>query len=143
MPYTLMKNVIRVANPAMVMTGVLELFMAQPFGSRSLLQRIFSMTLSDSIKSFQKSIESLLVKIDDPVLCGKLKHFTEADEQIKNAIRQEAAEQDMDLIVVILRSDLIKPELTAPQIQRVFNAYVAWNNVVDNVSDVTRNLLQS
>lgn len=132
-PYTIIKNVIRVANPAMVMTGVLELFMAQPFGSRSLLQRIFSMTLSDGIKSFQKSIEALVAKINDPVLCEKLKRFTEADEETKNTIRREAAEQDIDLIVVILRSDMIRPELTAPQVQRIFNAYVAWNSAVENV----------
>ena len=133
-PYTLMKNVIRIANPAMVMSGVLDLFMAQPFGARSLMQRIFSMTLNDGIRSFQKSIDSLTIKINDPILCGKIKQFTEAKEDIKNAIRDEAAKDGIDLIVAILRSDEIKPDLTPPQIERVFNAYVSWNNVVDNVS---------
>ncbi|KAI9885534.1 MAG: T-complex protein 1 subunit delta [Watsoniomyces obsoletus] len=132
-PYTLIKNVIRIANPAMVVTGVIDLFMAQPFGSRSLMQRIFSMTLNDGIRSFQKSIDSLVVKINDPVLCSKLKHFTDADETTKNELREEAAQESTDLIVVILRSDLFKPELTPSQIERVFNAYVAWNNAVENV----------
>ena len=68
-----MKNVIRIANPAAVMTGVLDLFLAQPFGSRSLLQRIFSMTLNDGIKAFQKSIDALAAQVDDPILCQKLK----------------------------------------------------------------------
>ncbi len=122
----------------MVVTGVIDLFMAQPFGARSLLQRIFSMTLNDGIRSFQKSIDSLVVKINDPVLCSKLKHFTDADETTKNELREEAAREGIDLIVVILRSDLFKPELTPPQIERVFNAYVAWINAVENVSSVRR-----
>lgn len=132
-PYTLLKNVIRIANPAAVMSGVLDLFLAQPFGSRSLLQRIFSMTLHDGIKSFQKSIDALAAKVDDTVLSQKLKAFTDADEDIKNEIRQEAASEDVDIVVAILRSELLPPELTSVQIGKVFNAYVAWNNAVENV----------
>lgn len=132
-PYTIMKNVIRIANPAAVMSGVLDLFLAQPFGSRSLLQRIFAMTLHDGIKTFQKSIDSLVSKVDDPVLTGKLKAFTDAEESVRNEIREEAATEDVDLVVAILRSEQIQPELTPEQIGKVFNSYVAWNHVVDNI----------
>lgn len=132
-PYTIMKNVIRIANPAAVMSGVLDLFLAQPFGSRSLLQRIFSMTLNDGIKSFQRSIDTLIQKIDDLVLTEKLKRFVSADEALKESLRNEATAEDVDLIVVILRSDQFSPELTPQQIGRIFNAWVAWNNAVDNV----------
>jgi sulfate adenylyltransferase subunit 1 (EFTu-like GTPase family) len=92
------------------------------------------MTLNDGIKGFQKAIDSLVVKIDDPVFCAKLKKFTDADEETKNAIRKEAATDGMDLVVSILRTDLISPELKPDQVGRIFNAYVAWNNVVENVS---------
>jgi hypothetical protein len=132
-PYTLMKNVIRIANPAAVMSGVLDIFLAQPFGSRSLLQRIFSMTLNDGIKQFQKAIDSLVTKVGDPALCQKLKAFTDADEEIKNEIRAEAAAEDIDILVAILRSELFSPELTPEQYGNVFNAYVAWNQVVESV----------
>ncbi|KAJ6087167.1 hypothetical protein N7467_006081 [Penicillium canescens] len=132
-PYTLMKNVIRIANPAAVMSGVLDLFMAQPFGSRSLLQRIFSLTLNESIKDFQRHINSLAAKVEDEVLTKKLKAFADAEEEIKNEIRAEAVADDVDLIVAILRSELISPELTPEQIGKVFNGYVAWNHAVDNV----------
>ena len=128
-----MKNVIRIANPAAVMSGVLDLFLAQPFGSRSLLQRIFSMTLNDGIKTFQKSIDALAAKVEDPVLCQKLKAFTDSDEDVKNELRDEAAAEDIDLIVVILRSELFAPELEPEQFGKVFNGYVAWNHAVDNV----------
>lgn len=135
-PYTLMKNVIRITNPAAVMSGVLDLFLAQPFGSRSLLQRIFSMTLNDGIKTFQKSIDSLVSKIDDTVLTDKLKAFTDADDIVRAEIREEAVAEDVDIIVAILRSELIQPELTPEQITKVFNSYVAWNHVVDNIEDL-------
>ncbi|KAL9106079.1 MAG: hypothetical protein Q9227_008865 [Pyrenula ochraceoflavens] len=135
MPYGLMKNVIRIANPAAVMSGVLDLFLAQPFGSRSLLQRIFSMTLNDGIRAFQKSIDSLVAKIGDETLTGKIKTFVNADEAVKNDLRGEATADEVDLVVVILRTEQFTPELSPEQIGKVFNAYVAWNNAVENVDE--------
>jgi hypothetical protein len=137
-PYTLVKNVIRVANPAAVMSGILDIFLAQPFGTRSLMQRIFSMTLHDGIKTFQRSIDALADKIGDPVFVEKLKAFTDAEEQIKETIREEAASEDIDIIVVILRSELIGPSLEGKQVERLFNAYVAFNNAIANVDEELR-----
>ncbi|KAK5663483.1 hypothetical protein OQA88_3913 [Cercophora sp. LCS_1] len=134
-PYTIMKNVIRVANPAAVMSNILDIFLAQPFGARSLMQRIFSLTLHDGIRNFQRSIDALAGKIGDPVFVDKLKKFTDAEEHIKVAIREEAADEDIDIIVAILRSDSIEPSLTADQIGRLYNAYVAFNNAVENVDE--------
>ncbi|KAI0141034.1 succinate flavoprotein subunit [Hypoxylon sp. NC0597] len=134
-PYTIMKNVIRIANPAAVMSGVLDIFLAQPFGSRSLMQRIFSLTLNDGIRSYQKSIDALAAKIGDEVFVQKLKQFIDAEEQIKVAIRQEAESDNVDIIVAVLRSELLEPALTPEQIGRLYNAYVAFNNAVENVDE--------
>ncbi|KUL88356.1 hypothetical protein ZTR_05002 [Talaromyces verruculosus] len=134
-PYTLLKNVIRIANPAAVMSGVLDLFLAQPFGSRSLLQRIFSMTLTDGIKQFQKPIDTLVAKVEDPVICEKLKAFVNADESLKTVIRDEAQDEDIDIVVAILRSELLTPEMKPSQIEKIFNAYVAWNAAVENIHE--------
>ncbi|OJD21822.1 hypothetical protein ACJ73_06838 [Blastomyces percursus] len=132
-PYTVMKNVIRITNPAAVMSSALNLFLAQPFGSRSVLQHIFSHAINDGIKTFQRSIDALSAKIDDPVLVNKLRAFTAADEEVKNDLRREAKEDDVDIVVTILRSEYIEPELSPGQIEKVFNSYVAWVNTVDNV----------
>ena len=134
-PYTLIKNVIRVANPAAVMSGILDIFLAQPFGTRSLMQRIFSLTLNDGIRQFQRSIDALAKKIDDPVFVTKLKIYSDADEDVKATIREEAANDDVDLIVGVLRSELIEPPLQPEQIGRLYNAYVAFNSAVENVVD--------
>ncbi|KAK8048915.1 hypothetical protein PG994_010645 [Apiospora phragmitis] len=134
-PYTLMKNAIRIANPAAVMASVLDLFLAQPFGSRSLMQRIFSAALNDGIRQFQKNIDAVAAKIGDDVFVKKLKAFTEAEEPVKLSIREEAIADDVDLIVAVLRSEMIEPPLTPEQIGRVYNAYVAFNNAVENVDE--------
>ncbi|KAI4173492.1 MAG: hypothetical protein LQ348_006563 [Seirophora lacunosa] len=134
-PYGTLKQVIRFANPAMVMSGVLDLFLAQPFGARSLAQRVLGMALNDGIRTFQKSIDSLVTKIDDAAFCEKLKRFVNADEDIKNIVRNEAVVEGVDLIVAIVKSEHIDPEPTPEQVGKVFNAYVAWNNAVDNVDD--------
>jgi hypothetical protein len=134
-PYTVLKNVIRIANPAAVMSGVLDLFLAQPFGTRSLLQRIFAQTLSDGIRLFQRSIDDLVSKIGDSVLTSKIKAFVDSPEDVKDSVRAEASTEQVDLVVSILRSEQFKPELSAPQIQRVFNAWVAWNSAVENADE--------
>ncbi|CAG8979975.1 hypothetical protein HYALB_00010744 [Hymenoscyphus albidus] len=134
-PYTIMKNAIRIANPAMVMSSVLDIFLAQPFGARSLMQRIFSLTLNDGMRSFQKSIDALTSKIDEPVFCQKLKKFCDAPEDIKNVIRSESEDDGVDIIIAILRSDDIQPPLNSTQIGKIYNAWVAWNNAVDNVDE--------
>ncbi|KAL2165272.1 hypothetical protein VTH06DRAFT_569 [Thermothelomyces fergusii] len=137
-PYTLVKNAIRIANPAIVMSTILDIFLAQPFGARSLLQRIFSMTLNDGIRAFQRSIDALGNKIGDPVFVDKLKTYTDADEQVKQVIRDEAANENIDVLVAILRSELVGPALEPQQTERLYNAYVAFNNAVENVDEEFR-----
>lgn len=134
-PYTIIKNAIRIANPAAVMSSILDIFLAQPFGARSLMQRIFSLTLNDGIRSFQKSIDALNEKIGDPVFSDKIKKFTDASEPIKETVRREASDDDIDLIVAILRTEEIEPPLNSEQIGKIFNAYVAWNSAVENVDE--------
>ena len=134
-PYTIIKNAIRIANPAAVMSSILDIFLAQPFGARSLMQRIFALTLNDGIRSFQKSIDALHDKIGEPVFCEKIRKFTDASEEIKDGVRQESSDDDVDLIVAILRSEAIEPALNSEQIGKVFNAYVAWNSAVENVDE--------
>ncbi|KAF2132573.1 hypothetical protein P153DRAFT_363874 [Dothidotthia symphoricarpi CBS 119687] len=138
-PYGMLKNVIRIANPAAVMSGVLDLFLAQPFGSRSLLQRIFGMAINDGVNSVQKTIDTLgTTKIQDDVLCAKIKAFVQADENVKNLIRREARDENMDVVITILRSEYFAPQLDSKRVEKVFNAYVAWNNAVENIDKELR-----
>lgn len=130
-----LKNVVRYANPAAVMKGVLDLFLAQPLGARSLMQRIFGLAINDGIRQTQKSIDILTTRLKEPTFSEKIKNFTEADETIKDTLREEAADEGIDILVVLIRSESIKPEITGDQLGQIFNAYVAWTAAVDSISD--------
>ena len=134
-PYVSLKNVIRFTNPAVVMKGVLDLFLAQPLGARSMLQRVFGMAINDGIRSSQKTIDSLTAQIRRPAFCEKVKNFVHATDEDKAAIRSEAETEQNDILVTLLKSESIKPELSSEQVGEAFNAYVAWNSAVENVSD--------
>lgn len=137
-PYSALKQVIRFTNPAAVMASVLDIFMAQPLGAKSLLQRIFGLAVGDGIRTLQKSIDSLTTKIDENAFTEKIRNYTGTYEEVKDDIRQEAREEQVDILVKILQSDEIEPALSPEQIGRAFNAYVAWDNAVENVDDEMR-----
>ena len=137
-PYSALKQVVRWTNPAAVMASVLDIFMAQPLGAKSLLQRIFGLALGDGIRAIQRSIETLSTKIDEPIFSEKIKAYTEADEELKQTLRRESREEKIDLLVKVLQCEELTPALSTEQIGRVFNAYVAWDNVVENVDKEMR-----
>lgn len=117
------------------MSAVLDMFLMQPFGARSLLQRIFGMAISDGIMSIQKSIDILISqKIEDSALAAKIKQYTESDTDIKEELKEEAKEEQVDILICIMRSEYFEPAATPGQIQTVYNGFVAWQNVVENVS---------
>ncbi|ODQ63632.1 hypothetical protein NADFUDRAFT_84264 [Nadsonia fulvescens var. elongata DSM 6958] len=58
-PYMLVKNILRYSNPVAIMKAFIDLFLAQPFGKRSLLQNIFWVILGDDIKSQEKQISEV------------------------------------------------------------------------------------
>ncbi|RKF57190.1 PX domain-containing protein [Erysiphe neolycopersici] len=134
-PYTIVKNAIRFANPAAVMSSILDIFLAKPFGTRSLMQRIFALTLNDGIRSLQRNISTINEEIGESVFSEKIKKFCDADESIKIIIRRDSEDDSVDLIIAILRSELIPPRLNPSQISKIFNAYLAWNSAVNNVDE--------
>lgn len=134
-PYTIVKNAIKIANPAAVIAKVLDIFIAKPFGARSLLQRIFGLALNDGVQALQKTIDVVLAQIDEPVFYNKIKKFVDAEEPTKDSIRSDAEENGVDIIISILRSEMIDPPLKPQQITKIFNAYMAWNNAITNLDD--------
>ncbi|KAF2675452.1 hypothetical protein BT63DRAFT_396105 [Microthyrium microscopicum] len=138
-PYSLVKNVVRFSNPATVMSGILDIFLLQPFGARSLLQRIFGMAINDGIVNIQKSIEILASqKVQDHVLSDTIRQYAEADEEIKNELKLQALQEKTDLLVVIFKSNKFGSASTKKQIDVVFDGYQAWNRAMDNIDDETR-----
>ncbi|RKF61561.1 PX domain-containing protein [Golovinomyces cichoracearum] len=134
-PYTIIKNAIRIANPAAVMASILDLFLAKPFGTRSLMQRIFSFTLSDGIRTLQKNISTILSQINETIFSEKLKKFCDAEEEIKDMIRKRSQDEKEDIIVTIMRSELFSPKLSSGKISKIVKSNIAWKNAIDNIND--------
>ncbi|EJU06240.1 hypothetical protein DACRYDRAFT_92330 [Dacryopinax primogenitus] len=121
MPYFMLKGILRISNPIAMIRGVLDLFLAAPFGGPSLLQRMFSTSLSEEVKGLQEDIQGVKDKIQDDVLCEKVKIFVDAPAEIQQVYKADAEEENIALLAVIFRSPE-GPPLDRDQFQRVVRA---------------------
>lgn len=125
LPYFVLKGILRVSNPMAMIRGVLDLFLARPFGGQSLLQRMFSSSLTEDVRLLQEDINTMYERIDDPALCRKIELYVHAPYEVQEIYRSDAASEKLDLIAVILRSPEM-PALNRMQIQRVIKANRAY-----------------
>ncbi|WWD18170.1 hypothetical protein CI109_102619 [Kwoniella shandongensis] len=130
MPYFVLKGILKISNPMAMIRGVLDLFLARPFGGQSLIQRMFSSSLTEDVRLLAEDIEAVQDKIDDPVLCQKIEQYANAPFEIQEYYRKDAASEGVDLLVVILRSPEV-PSLSRPQFQRVAKATRAYREYKD------------
>ncbi|KAF8309595.1 hypothetical protein DL93DRAFT_2062783 [Clavulina sp. PMI_390] len=121
MPYFMLKGILRISNPVGMIRGVMDLFMAQPFGGRSLLQRMFTSSMSEEVKELEAEIAAVKDKVDDEVMCEKIRQYIYAPKEIQAIYKADALEEQMNLLVVILRSPE-EPTLNRPQMQRLARA---------------------
>ncbi|KAF9984188.1 hypothetical protein BGZ75_004234 [Mortierella antarctica] len=122
MPYRTMWGILKISNPMAVMKGILDLFLAQPFGSRSLMQRIISVNIHEEISEYKKDITLLEELIGDQGLCDKIRNYVHASKDVVGMIVSNDGAydiRDLGLILDIIRSENIQPPLSAVQIKRV------------------------
>ncbi|PCH41007.1 hypothetical protein WOLCODRAFT_131649 [Wolfiporia cocos MD-104 SS10] len=124
MPYFMLKAALKVSNPMAMIRGVLDLFLAQPFGGRSLLQRMFTGSLLEEVKAIEEDIESVKDKIQDPTICEKVRQFVYAPREIQAVYKADAAAENMHVLAAVLRSGE-EPTLSRAQLQRVLHAHRA------------------
>ncbi|KAF9207578.1 hypothetical protein BGZ49_000109 [Haplosporangium sp. Z 27] len=124
-PYRTMWGILKISNPMAMMKGIMDLFLAQPFGSRSLMQRIISGNMNEEVSEFKKEIEEIEAAIADPSLCEKIRNYVYAPASVTSKIFASDEIYDiteLGLIMDVLRSDMIQPMLKPAQIQRVWDA---------------------
>ncbi|TFK55731.1 hypothetical protein OE88DRAFT_1652180 [Heliocybe sulcata] len=122
MPYFMLKTTLKISNPMGMIRSVLDLFLAQPFGQRSLLQRMFTSSLTEEVHALEEDIEAVKDKVDDPVLCEKIKVFVYAAKEIQDIYKADAAADGVSILTAILRSGE-DPPLSRPQMHRVMRAH--------------------
>jgi uncharacterized UPF0146 family protein len=74
-PFTPLSLLLKISNPLRVLKGIFELFLARPFGSKSLLQRMLTLSFSDELKEIQKKCEELEKQINNTMLTKKIENF--------------------------------------------------------------------
>ncbi|KAF9163236.1 hypothetical protein DFQ26_002791 [Actinomortierella ambigua] len=125
LPYRTMWGILKISNPMAMMKGFMDLFLAQPFGSKSLLQRIISGNMNEEICEYKKDIAALEQSIGDPSLCEKIRNYVYAPNSVISQILSTDEPYDITelrLVIDVLRSDQIQPVLTPVQIQAVWSA---------------------
>ncbi|PWZ03194.1 hypothetical protein BCV70DRAFT_197427 [Testicularia cyperi] len=125
MPYFMLRGMLRISNPMAMVRGVLDLFLAQPFGQRSLLQRMFSSSLQDEVRELDEVCAAIAAKVEDPDICEKVRQFVYAPPEIQDTFRRDAEAERLDLLTTILRSPEA-PRLRREQIHRVVRASQAY-----------------
>ncbi|KAF5363538.1 hypothetical protein D9756_000365 [Leucocoprinus leucothites] len=124
MPYFMLKAALKISNPIGMIRSILDLFLAQPFGGRSLLQRMFTSSLTEEVKQLQEEIEAVREKVDDPIMCAKIRQFVYAPREIQEMFKADSVAEGMNIFVVILRSGEL-PALSRPQMHRLARAHRA------------------
>lgn len=116
MPYRTIAQILKLSNPFSMVKGVLDLFLAQPFGGKSLFQRIMLANMSEQSKDMQKDIEELEAKINDPALCQKVANAVKCDKpEGLDLGKTTPIQETLDL----LKNSKIEPVLSPEQIIKV------------------------
>ncbi|KAI9267117.1 hypothetical protein EDC94DRAFT_657495 [Helicostylum pulchrum] len=119
-PYKTMAVILKFSNPMSMVKGILDLFLAQPFGGRSLFQRIIISNMNEESKSFQKDIEFLESKIQDKMVCKKLYHAVRTIVPENDKFRD--GDSDMMEVLSLLENDTIEPVLDDQQKSRIISS---------------------
>ncbi|KAK4692607.1 hypothetical protein P7C70_g9092, partial [Phenoliferia sp. Uapishka_3] len=90
MPYFMLRGILKISNPVAMVRGVLDLFLARPFGSTSLLQKMFSSGLADEARELKEDAEMVARKIADERMVGKVQGFVEASKEMQDIYKADA-----------------------------------------------------
>jgi hypothetical protein len=85
---------------------------------------MFSSSLTEEVRTIEEDIEAVKAKVDDSVMCEKLRLFVNAPREIQDTYRADAAETGISLLAVVLRS-AESPRLNRDQLRRVHRAHLA------------------
>ncbi|SCU96724.1 LAMI_0F07514g1_1 [Lachancea mirantina] len=141
MPYTVMIQILRFTNPMAIMKGLIDLFMARPFGGNSLLQTMFSSVLSDDLRSQLKVAEGLETAIEKESTFGtevaKLLAeviFNNENGEIVNmsTIHEDAQSMSMPMALVIVMKCAETSKVSQQALDELIESYSAWKQNNDS-----------
>ncbi|KAF8945579.1 hypothetical protein BGZ47_002418 [Haplosporangium gracile] len=125
MPYRTMWGILKVSNPMAMMKGIMDLFLAQPFGRSSLMQRIISVNIQEEITEYKKDIVQLEAAIGDQGLCDKIHNYVYAPKDVVTSVFPNSEPYDiteLGMVLDVIQATQIQPLLDPQQINRVRDA---------------------
>lgn len=125
MPYFVVRGILRISNPVAMMRSFLDLFLAQPFGQKSLLQRMYTGKLHEELHEIKELTLNVRAKIPDPVYADKVDAFIALSHEMQCLFYEQAEAEGVDVLVVVLRSPLAA-ELQPRQLSRINRACTAY-----------------
>ncbi|KAG6861592.1 hypothetical protein C0995_014499 [Termitomyces sp. Mi166 len=81
-------------------------------------------SLTEEVKALEGDIEAVKDKIDDPIMCAKIRQFVYAPREIQDLYKADAAAEGMNLLIIVLRAG-DEPVLSRAQIHRLAKAHRA------------------
>ncbi|CAR24241.1 Lec1p [Lachancea thermotolerans CBS 6340] len=144
LPYTVMIQILKITNPMAIMKGMMDLFMARPFGGNSLLQNMFSSVLSDDLKSqlkLAKELEESAARESNfgsevsKVLASAI--FDNEDGKLLDmqAVHDEAVEMNMPLAIVLAMKCNEKGYLSHDALGELIESYSLWKTQENTTSE--------
>ncbi|WFD45029.1 hypothetical protein MPSI1_003705 [Malassezia psittaci] len=125
MPYFMVRSIMRISNPLSMMRSLLDLFLAQPFGQRSLLQRMVTGPIHEEVTEMRQLGSRVTARIGDAHLARKVDEFVAAPYRVQRVYLEQASDERIDIVTAILRSPL-GGDLHQHQIHRVVQASRAY-----------------
>lgn len=127
MPYFMVRSILKISNPIAMMRSFLDLFLVQPFGQKSLVQRMFTGRLQEEISEMKQLSHNVQTKVPDPLFCQKVDAYVSMTHGMQQLFNEQAAAEQVDELTVVLRSPLYC-ELNERQLQRISRASVAYRD---------------
>lgn len=128
MPYTTIRGILKLSNPALILKKLTELFMATPFGKTSLVQQMFIRILNDDMVTQEKLISDLEARLpEEKKIIKAMETYIYEDHYSRVALQQRAHDSRIDLLLEICRSYCDKT--TAKNLS---DWHQRWQQVVDD-----------
>ncbi|WFD21339.1 hypothetical protein MCAP1_003601 [Malassezia caprae] len=128
MPYFMVRSILKISNPIAMMRSLLDLFLLQPFGQKSLLQRMFTGRLQEEIAEMKQLLYNVQTRVAYPVFCQKVDAYVAMTYDMQQLFNEQASAEQVDELTVVLRSPL-HCELNERQLQRISRATAAYGDL--------------
>ncbi|KAJ9067003.1 hypothetical protein DSO57_1003709 [Entomophthora muscae] len=119
-PYRTLATTLRFTNPTGMAKAVMDLLLAQPFGSTSLMQRMLTANLSDQARDAAKEINNIERRIGEDALCQRIRNYVYFPEQRSEELVEGVS--DFERLTIIINDPQIQPELTPESVVRFCSA---------------------